>query len=57
MKGEKTMTYAEITKKIDELERALFLLNMKDTWTGKDYQRERDLENAIAKYEKMIVDK
>jgi hypothetical protein len=51
------MTHAEITKKIDELERALFLLNMKDTWTGKDYQRERDLENAIAKYEKMVVDK
>ena len=51
------MTRTEINKKIEELERALFLLNMKDTWTGKDYQRERDLENAIAKYEKMVIDK
>ena len=40
-------TKEEIVKKIDELETAQWLLNMKDTWTGADYDKDRRLEVAI----------
>lgn len=43
------MTKAERIKKI---EMALFLLNMKDTWNGADYQKERELEKELKELKK-----
>ena len=48
------MTREEIIKKIDELDRDLFRLQMKDTWNGADYERERRLERQIRDYKKML---
>lgn len=40
------------TEQIKKVEMALFLLNMKDTWTGADYQRARELERELRELKK-----
>lgn len=39
-------------EQIKNIKMALFLLNMKDTWNGADYQRERELEKELAELKK-----
>ena len=48
------MTKEDIIKEIDALETQLFFLNMKDTWSGDDYETERKYERRIKELKKEL---
>ena len=48
------MTKEEIERRIEELEDKLFMLNMKDTWNGDDYAKERQYEVRINELKKEL---
>lgn len=48
------LTVKEINKKIDTLETRKFMLAMKDNWTRKDFETDRQLAREITELEKML---
>ena len=48
------MTNKEIEKKIEELENKKFFLAMKDRWSDRDFQRDRELSRQIAELKEML---
>ena len=48
------LTVKDINNKIEILETRKFMLAMKDNWTRKDFETDRQLANEILKLEKML---
>ena len=48
------LTVKEINERIDTLETKKFMLAMKDNWTRKDFETDRQLAREITELEKML---
>ncbi len=48
------MTREEITKRIEEIENAQFMLNMKNFWNWKDRERNHNYSNELFNLKKQL---